>query len=71
MILIAGKGLATKVVTEKVEVRAGPSDQCERYLRWLEGDTPAEWSDIDRTTFGGHPIVNRDYVAGFVDACRE
>lgn len=50
---------------------SGPSEKCAAYLRWLEGDTPAGWSDVDRTTFGGHPIVKKDYVAGFVGACRE
>ena len=55
----------------QAEAAAGPSAACENWLRWLEGDTPAGWSDVDRTTFGGHPIVSNDYVAGFVGACRE
>ena len=52
-------------------VRAGPSERCEMYLSWLEGDGPEDWAAIDTTTFGKHPIVNKTYVAGFVEACRE
>ena len=52
-------------------VRTGPSELCQKWLSWLEGAAPADWQPIDKTTFGGHPIVHSDYVPRFVAACRE